>query len=210
MRIATLYTGPEHDWAALEAISGLDRSGLVELNPHLDAVEVLEAGIPVDIPQAKRMELLRSQLTYVDAPSAYAVARRELLMDVAEDPRPGKDNSRIRLYHSTTVGGAEPDEVSWCSSFVNYCVEQSGERGTDSKAARSWVKWGRAVDRGDWREGDIVGFWGEAPKSWTGDVGVLASLDDPRPQVLGGNEANRLSIAAPYPFDLIIGLGRAV
>lgn len=208
MQIATIYTGPEDDWAVLEAASGLDRDGLLQLNPHLAMVEEIEAGIPLDLPARARTKLKRSKASTAAAISAYEAARRELLMDVAEDPRPGKDNARIRLYHSTTVGGAEPDEVAWCSSFVNYCVEQTGQKGTDSKAARSWLKWGRAVERSDWREGDVIVFWRRAPTSWEGHVGFLAAIDGPRPQVLGGNQRDRLSIAAPYPFQQVLAVRR--
>lgn len=65
--------------------------------------------------------------------SPYDFAKQELLRGVAEVPGPA-DNPRIVLYHSTTVGGAAPDEVSWCSSFVNFCVEQAGMKGTNNKA----------------------------------------------------------------------------
>ena len=102
-----------------------------------------------------------------------------------------------------------PDEVSWCSSFVNYCVEQAGGAGTDSKAARSWLDWGRSVSHSDWREGDIVVFWREAPNSWKGHVAFLVTWDGERPFVLGGNQGNKICVDDPYPFSQILSVRRA-
>ena len=65
------------------------------------------------------------------------VALDELALNVKEFPgRP--DNPRIVLYHSLDARRPAEDETAWCSSFVNYCVEQAGLIGTDSKWARSW------------------------------------------------------------------------
>lgn len=61
---------------------------------------------------------------------------------VAELPGPNH-NDRILEYHSTTGLDAETDEVAWCSSFVNWVVQQAGAEGTNSAAARSWVTWGK-------------------------------------------------------------------
>lgn len=53
-----------------------------------------------------------------------------------------RNNPRIVAYHATTTLGASADEVPWCSSFVNWCMERAGVKGTDSAAARSWDSWG--------------------------------------------------------------------
>ncbi|HYW16260.1 MAG TPA: TIGR02594 family protein [Allosphingosinicella sp.] len=208
IRVATVYTTPSDNWANLAERTGLGREALVALNPHVEALDELEPGIPLDVPaEARRSFAFAARARGVADP--YAVAREELLLNVAENPRPGQDHPRIRLYHSTTSGGAEPDEVSWCSSFVNYCAEKAGLTGTDSKAARSWLRWGSAVDRDDWREGDIIVFWRESPNSWKGHVGFLVDWAGPRPTVLAGNQSNRLSISTAYPFSAILSVRRA-
>jgi len=48
----------------------------------------------------------------------------------------GKHNPRILEYHATTTRKATTDEVSWCSSFVNWCMTQAGYEGTNS----AWAK----------------------------------------------------------------------
>jgi uncharacterized protein (TIGR02594 family) len=75
-------------------------------------------------------------------PTWLAIAEEEL--GITEVP--GKDHHpRILEYHATTTlkeRAAGRDETPWCSSFVNWCLEQAGYVGTDSALARSWLSWG--------------------------------------------------------------------
>lgn len=186
-RVGTIYTSPTDTWDSVQSVAGLDRNELTALNPHLKAVKEIEPGIPMDVPWAARAKLLKERATAAVA-SAYDVAKKELLLNVAQDPRPGQDHPRIVLYHSTTSSGAEPDEVAWCSSFVNFCTEQAGQQGTDSKGARSWLGWGVDVPKSDWREGDVIVFK-RGNSTWKGHVGFLVDWLGPRPSVLGGNQS---------------------
>lgn len=129
--------------------------------------------------------------------SPYSVAQAELARDVREVPGPG-NNPRIVMYHNTTQAWSGTDDsVAWCSSFVNYCVEQAGLLGTDSQSAQSWKDWGHNV-MDDPREGDIV-VWrrGADPK---GHVGFYYADQGDRIAVLGGNQSNRIRISS-YPKD---------
>ncbi|WP_374564145.1 TIGR02594 family protein [Ideonella sp.] len=135
-------------------------------------------------------------------PAAHArmleIARAEL--GVAEVPGAG-NNPRIEAFHASTSGGKEPDSVPWCSSFVNFCVEQAGLKGTDSKAARSWMTWGRDAD--DFFPGCIVVLErGAAPQ---GHVGFFVGTENGRIRLLGGNQGDRVSIAS---FDPQLVLAR--
>lgn len=115
-------------------------------------------------------------------------------MNISEFPGPA-NNPRIVLYHSTTTGGGAPDETPWCSSFVNYCVEQAGFIGTDSKAARSWhdTDWGRVVTAAP-AEGDVVVWRRVGAGQNGGHVGFFISRDDSGITVLGGNQSNKVCI----------------
>ena len=129
-----------------------------------------------------------------------AMARQEL--DVVEEEDEAS-NPRIERYHATTSGGAELDSVPWCSSFVNFCVEQAGLKGTDSKAARSWMNWGKSASA--FVPGCIVVLQrGAAPK---GHVGFFVGTEAGRLRILGGNQGNRVSIAS---FDADRVLARRV
>jgi uncharacterized protein (TIGR02594 family) len=69
-----------------------------------------------------------------------------------------KDNPRIRFYHtfSGNIGRKEhPDEVPWCSSFLNAAADLCGMEKTDNALARSWLTYG--FDAGEViEEGDVV------------------------------------------------------
>ena len=206
--LGTIYTTVTDSWDTLYARSGLGKDQLIELNPHLADIPEIEPGIPIDIPYAaRRGQILALAAKKLVAKSPYEFAKDELLLNIGEVPG-ASDHARIVLYHSTTNGGAAPDEVAWCSSFVNFCVEQAGLTGTDSKAARSWKNWGKAVPKTDWRVGDIVVFWRTAPTHWQGHVGFLVDWSGSRPHVLGGDTGNRLSIATPYPYSRILSVRR--
>lgn len=59
------------------------------------------------------------------------------------------NNSDIVKYlQSTRLGRdmARDDGTAWCSSFANWCVEQSGYHGTGDALAESWRNWGEKID----------------------------------------------------------------
>jgi uncharacterized protein (TIGR02594 family) len=130
------------------------------------------------------------------------IARAEL--GVTEVPGAG-DNPRIVAYHATTGGGKEPDSVPWCSSFVNFCVEQASQKGTDSKAARSWMTWGRATT--DFFPGCIVVLERGAPPQ--GHVGFFVGTENGRIRLLSGNQGDRVSIASFDP-QLVLAIRQAL
>ncbi len=125
--------------------------------------------------------------------TAYSVARQELALDVREYPG-AANNPRIVMYHkSTKPWSGTDDSVPWCSSFVNYCVEQAGGQGTYSQSALSWKDWGQDVSDNP-REGDIAVF----KRTGGGHVAFFVADQGDRVSVLGGNQSNRVCIAS-YP-----------
>lgn len=123
------------------------------------------------------------------APRWLQIARGEL---GTNEVRGARDNARVVEYHQTTALRASNDETSWCSSFVNWTMEQAGVRGTDSAAARSWLNWGRAVpiDSENVRPGDVIVF----PRGNNPAQGHVAIVDEVlangRVRVVGGNQSN--------------------
>ncbi len=113
------------------------------------------------------------------------------------------DNPRIVEYlQSTDLGGAAArnDETPWCSAFVNWCVEQSGNKGTDSAWARSWLEWGKELNVPI--KGCIVVFK-RPPSPSSGHVAFFVSQTDTHIKTLGGNQGNSVSIAE-YSLDRVI------
>jgi uncharacterized protein (TIGR02594 family) len=149
---------------------------------------------------AKYLEAVSGGQPIAPAPGRHPIdiARAELALGVAEVPGPA-DNPRIRLYHSTTEGGADHDETAWCSSFVNYCVEQAGFVGTDDKWARSWhdQDWGHVVTAAP-ADGDVVVWSRVGGGDNGGHVGFFIAEDATGVTVLGGNQSNKVCIQR-YP-----------
>lgn len=53
------------------------------------------------------------------------------------------DNPRVVEYLATVLGERmQHDSVAWCSAFANWCMRQSGYRGTGKANARSWLTYG--------------------------------------------------------------------
>lgn len=131
-----------------------------------------------------------------------AIARKELETGVHERPK-GKHNPRILQYRATTTLRATADEVPWCSSFVNSCMEQAGVKGTKSAAARSWLNWTDGQKLTDPAPGCVVVFSrGSNPAH--GHVALYVRERGNDIIVLGGNQGNEVSEKA-YPKGRLLG-----
>jgi uncharacterized protein (TIGR02594 family) len=105
----------------------------------------------------------------------------------------GDDNPRIREYHATTKGGAEPDSVPWCSSFVNFCITKAGLTGANSKASRSWLGWGRKIDT---PVAGCVVVLSRGADPAKGHVGFYVGEEGGMVRLLGGNQGDAVTIAS--------------
>ncbi len=92
------------------------------------------------------------------------------------------------------------DETPWCSSFVNWCVEQSGFRGTDSALARKWLDWGQPLSG---REGAVTVFSRDFAGPTSGHVAFYWDTSGSTPLVLGGNQSDQVSINGYPKADLL-------
>jgi uncharacterized protein (TIGR02594 family) len=114
-------------------------------------------------------------------------------------------NPRIIAYHTATDLKATTDEVPWCSSFVNWCVQQAGGKGTRSAAARSWLSWGRQTDEP--QLGDVV-ILSRGASASSGHVGFFAGFrmsgGVKYVRVFGGNQSNMVN-TADYAAIRVLG-----
>ena len=147
-------------------------------------------------------------------PPWLVVAQAEEQLGVAEIEGL-KHNPRILLYHDETTLDASTDEVPWCSSFVNYCLNECllGLRGTRSARARSWLEYGVPLEippigaivilkrGGGGQPGpeviDAVGHVGFFVGRTS--YGCLAGIE-----LLGGNQNDRVSVER-YPTTRVLG-----
>ncbi len=141
-------------------------------------------------------------LHQLDQPALPWMEMAKTYLGVAELPG-GADNPIIQgVLRSTTLPreDADNDETPWCSAFHNKVYEDCGIAGTDSAWAKSWLNWGRKIERP--RYGCTVVFTrdGGGHVAWY----VNSECQPGYINVLGGNQSDRVSIA-PYRLDRVIG-----
>jgi uncharacterized protein (TIGR02594 family) len=199
----TIVTGVRREGSWIQV--DLEGDGQADGFVFAKFLQAVSGGLPAPLPMVPSAAPPLGVTTVTPRP--IDIALQELAQGVAEIPG-REDNPRIVMYHRTTEGGAAHDETAWCSSFVNYCVEQTGLQGTDSKAARSWhdQDWGRDVTTAP-IEGDIVVFSRHSPTEDGGHVGFFITDEDDQIRILGGNQHNRISIGL-YPKDGSLGSTR--
>lgn len=115
---------------------------------------------------------------------------------------PGQSNPRITAYHANTNISGYDDKASWCSSFVNWSLEQVGIAGTRSALARSWLEWGEPLDAPV--HGCIAVLYRDDPASWKGHVGFFLRADTKHVHLLGGNQLEQVREHF-YPVESVLG-----
>lgn len=114
----------------------------------------------------------------------------------------GENNERITEYNALAGLPGYDDKVSWCSSFVNWCMHEAGIVGTGSALAKSWLTWGQALESP--LPGCIVVLSRGAPASWTGHVGFFIHSDGESLLLLGGNQDEKVG-EKRYPLASLLG-----
>jgi len=132
----------------------------------------------------------------MNKPAWLAIAEKELGQHEVIDG----DNKRIVEYHASTSLKATKDEVPWCSSFVNWCIVQAGFKGTNSAAAKSWIKWGQELLMPEIGCVCIIRQRGKGADSATGSssgyhVAFWISEGDGLIHLLGGNQSDQVKIS---------------
>ena len=122
---------------------------------------------------------------------------------------PGNENNPaiVNYAKETGITGISNDEISWCSTFVNWVCMKAGFRMSGKPDARSWLNIGEKITSP--KPGDIVVFWRESLQSWKGHVGFFMgySSDGSKVFSLGGNQGDAVSIKA-YDAAKVLGFRR--
>lgn len=191
---------PGDSFSGIAQKNGLSIEALLHMNPHIADHNFLFSGDMIRF--VGEPPLVDEATDPVDADAGtpttvmigapwYARAKGEL--GTTEVQGNLHNNSRILDYHrSTTLSKklAGRDETPWCSSFVNWCVEGGGLKGTDSAMARSWLKWGKKLETP--QEGCVVIFARPSAGPKSGHVGFFVKETAQRIRVLGGNQSNQV------------------
>lgn len=138
-------------------------------------------------------------LSLPDPEAWLTVAKTQL--GIKEVPGPDSNPEIQKYFRSTTLGGRPEDDVPWCSAFVNWVLEQACYRGTRKANARSWLKWGLAVEP---RVGAIVVLWRVSPDGRQGHVGFCTEVLPGKVVLLGGNQNDKVC-RQEYAFGRVLG-----
>lgn len=128
-----------------------------------------------------------------------AVAEGEIGIKTFAD---GESNPRITEYHNGTNIAGYDDKAAWCSSFVNWVLNQSGYAGTNSALARSWLDWGTPLVKP--RFACITILEREQADGWQGHVGFFLKTEGNRIFLLGGNQLKEVR-QHHYPQSSVLG-----
>ena len=89
----------------------------------------------------------------------------------------------------------------WCADFMNFVLRRSGGAGTHSRAARSFLQYGKKLDSP--RVGAIAIMYRKGPNN--GHVGIVRGTDGKgNPIVVSGNSGNQVRVTT-YPKERVIG-----
>ena len=128
-------------------------------------------------------------------PPWYAIADGEIGVSEVR----GGENRRIVEYHSSTSLKASTDEVPWCASFVNWCLQRAGIKGTGSAAALSFMGYGTPSEP---RLGAIVVL---SRSPGLGHVGFWAGERTTEVRLLSGNHKDAVGMGY-YPKSRILAI----
>ena len=108
----------------------------------------------------------------------------------------------LRWKGATAPQVGVPSEL-WCADFMNFILGQTGQSGTGSRAARSFLKYGKPLDGP--RVGAIVVLSRNGGHSESGHVGIVRGTDgEGNPVVISGNHGNKVSESI-YKKEKVLG-----
>ena len=116
------------------------------------------------------------------------------------------DNAALKAFlksDGATVG--DPAKIPWCGDFVQTCIAVTLPKEPlpqNPYGAINWLKFGRETTP---KKGAVLVFWRGSPTGWEGHVGFYVGEDAGFFHVLGGNQANSVSITKIAKNRLRVG-----
>lgn len=133
----------------------------------------------------------------MNEPAWMVEARRHI--GTREIPGKRHEPKILAWWKKIRRGGIQSDEVPWCAAFVGACLEHVGIVSSRFESARSYMTWGIPIPA------PVPGCVAVFSRAGGGHVGfVVASVDDGRLLILGGNQGDAVSIA-PFDRNRVIG-----
>jgi uncharacterized protein (TIGR02594 family) len=119
----------------------------------------------------------------------------EALKDVGLKEVPGKRHNPkiVAMFAEAGHAWVKDDETAWCSAAANAWMSRAGIVGTGSLAARSWLTWGKSLNK-QIRPGAVAVFTRGDPKGWQGHVAFCTGKETrTHIEVVGGNQRNAVT-----------------
>lgn len=101
--------------------------------------------------------------------------------------------SVVHLYEEASHPEIHQDSVPWCAAFVGAMLKRAGIKPSGSLAARSYESWGQPL------KVPLLGAVAvkkRAGGGWVGHVGFVVGSSPTSIILLGGNQGDKVSIAA--------------
>lgn len=161
---------------------------------------------------AKRIALVGE--TFADVRRVMIEGESGLLAIHLASERPRFEPSKGQMiWPSGTIAqifsAEEPDslrgpqfDAAWCDAFAGACLERAGHASTRSLLARSYLRWGEALDEGRF---GAVAVLSRGSDPAAGHVGFLLGETQAHVVLLGGNQGDAVSVAA-FPKTRLLGL----
>jgi len=149
-------------------------------------------------------ESVHTDIEHDDGVPLYFVHAKE---DIGKNERVNRKYFNDRIKKSI---GIDFDVLSdpWCALWVGVELEEAGYPSTKKANARSYLEWGQAVTKGDWKQGDIIVFWrGSRNDGVTGHIGFIVSCTEDNVVVLGGNQGDEVC-TQKFPLTKVLGVRR--
>lgn len=135
----------------------------------------------------------------MDPPHWLALARRYI--GTKEIPGP-RHNANVLRWWSAIRAPFTDDETPWCAAFVGGVLEEAGYGSTRSAAAKSYLKFGKPLDRP--AVGAVAVLWRGRRDGPYGHVAFVEGVDQMGNFVLlGGNQSNEVNFR-PFSPDRVI------
>jgi len=114
----------------------------------------------------------------------------------------GRSGTQTLAIARRYLGGNPTGQRSkWCADFMNLVEQKAGREGSGSRAARSYLAYGKKVSKP--QVGDIVVL----SRTGGGHVGYFMGWKDGKIELLSGNHGRKVGIGT-YPTSRVLGYRR--
>lgn len=114
--------------------------------------------------------------------------------DIGTEEGAGKKNNPkvVTYYRDAGFPGIKNDAVAWCAAYVGAMLHRASIKPSGSLAARSYEGWGVGLKT------PVLGCIATKKRGtgWQGHVGFVVGLNKTEVFLLGGNQADSVSIAS--------------